>query len=72
MKNKYKFKVTRLSSGHYVAFKRRGNYWIYATGTTVAREVKTLRETIETMNRLNAICNPGRTFKTIITAKMEG
>lgn len=72
MKNKYKFKVIRLSSGFYTAFKRRGSYWIYAAGTSIAREAKTLRETIEIMNRLNAVCNPGRKFNTIITVKREG
>lgn len=72
MKNKYKFKVVVLSSGLYTAFRKRGNYWIYANGTNVPREVKTLHETIETMNRLNAVCNPGRKFNTIITVKREG
>lgn len=72
MKNKFKCRVKVVSMGRYVAFKRRGTYWIYATGTTVPRVVKTLNETIETMKRLNAVCEPGRVYRVHITAKQEG
>lgn len=71
MKIKGKIKVKRVSMGRYVAFKRRGNYWIYANGTTVPRVVKTLAETIKTMKALNAVCEPGRVYRTYIEAKQE-
>lgn len=69
MRNKFTCKVKRVSMGHYVAFKKRGNYWIYANGTTIPRVEHTLTETLKTMKRLNAICNPHRTFKPILTVK---
>lgn len=67
-----KIKVKRVSMGRYVAFKRGGNYWIYANGTTVPRVEKTLAETIKTMKILNAMCEPGRVYRAYITATQEG
>lgn len=69
MKNKFRCKVKRVSMGRYVAFKRMGSYWIYANGTTIPRETKTLAETIKTMRALNAVCEPGRVYRAYITAK---